>query len=171
MSNTLLFLSTHHFFGISCISRETKVYAILSRNPIFLKIRAFGCKILGHKILPVYKKWQISGMDRRCGRERSWDAEAALALSTAAKCGNKLDPSWFWFATIVSLSLCNHCFYYIVGFKWECVSLHSIFSKLIFESPPLLRHARGVAIRRDRSWLWFLFATIVPFPFAFPHKY
>ena len=34
-------------------------------------------------------------MDRRCGRERSWDAEAALALSTAAKCGNKLDLSWF----------------------------------------------------------------------------
>ena len=54
--------NTSFIFGISCISRETKVYAILSRNPIFLKIRAFGCKILGHKILPVYKKWQISGM-------------------------------------------------------------------------------------------------------------
>ena len=41
------------YFRISCISRDTKIYAILSRNPIFLKLRTFGCKILGQKILPV----------------------------------------------------------------------------------------------------------------------
>ena len=39
-----------------------KIYAILSRNSICLNLRAFGCKILAWKILPVYKKWQIWGM-------------------------------------------------------------------------------------------------------------
>ena len=32
------------------------IYAILSRNSICLNLRAFGCKILVWKILPVYKK-------------------------------------------------------------------------------------------------------------------
>ena len=58
----------------------------------------------------------------RCGL-LSLDAEAGLApLATAAKCGNKLDPSGFWFATIISLSLCNLCLFYIVGFYWDGVS-------------------------------------------------